>query len=464
MYELLTNMLKEEIRLHTTLYKSRYFYTFPILIAFFSMFITWGVLSPRSGINLEQPLSLFVILLFFTSGLINGAFGLHAKDYLERRFGEFGKLFSNTLILPISLRKTYLSLAIKDLIFYLFWMIIPVIVGYALTLTILNESLLTLPIYLLCMATAFLYGLLVTFFLSVLYEKNKMLSTIVLSSLGILIIYSIFHLFLIKFFPPYLLLINFGFYNLITNIIGIFVLMLFIYITIGEEYQTKITDSKKESSKLFNKNINPYFVKDIIDLKRTGGLFAKPFFSVFLPSLFLIIIFSTMSYFGEIEINLMLFAIIIGTLSSTLLNTLMTSDSIEYYRFLPVTLEEHVKNKIKLSLLIGFIQGIILLLIFAYSVGDYRNIVSSVLLFVGFLIYNLNLNFFLTGLKPYEYLLNGKVVIQYSIILLPFLVVAMVVSIVLYKKFLMSAILFLILVMLSKFFLKKGLKKWKSVV
>ena len=91
-----------------------------------------------------------------------------AKDYLERRFGDFGKLFSNVLLLPISLKGVFLVFAVKDIVFYMIWFILPVVLGHGIALAASGLPFLGLPFFFLALSFSFAYGIFSAFFLSVL--------------------------------------------------------------------------------------------------------------------------------------------------------------------------------------------------------------------------------------------------------------------------------------------------------
>lgn len=460
-YELLRLMFKEEVRLHTALYNNKQFFVFPLIIMLFTLFICLGFIYLTTGEFAAQEISLLIIFIFFTSGIMSGAFGLHARDYLERRFGEFGKLFSNALLLPIKLKDIFLITAVKDILFYLLWFILPVVLGYLIALLIAGKSVIMVPVLLLSLLFSFVFGVFFTFFITVLYERSKALFFSLLIVIGSVTAYFSLSYDVLSYFPPYMIYENFNFKNIAILIVSLSALIILTYLSIGREYKTSVRRASERKSISFEKNLDPFLIKDFIDLKRTGGLFAKPFFNVFLPSLLLLFIFSSVNYLINFTVGIMFFAIIIGTLSTTLLNSLITSDSVAYYKFLPVSLEKHIRTKFLMTMVIASVQSLVLLVIFALINHELGQLLSAFLIFLAVLILNLAMNFYMTGLNPNEYLLNGTIFVKYALMFVPVLLVAMLISLIMPLGFFTLLVFLVFSAVLADLILKRGLKKWE---
>jgi hypothetical protein len=195
-------------------------------------------------------------------------------------------------------------------------------------------------------------------------------------------------------------------------------------------------------------------------MKRTGDLFAKPFFNVFLPSVLVLLMFANSNEFALYNMGTIFFAIILGTLGTQMLNSLINSDSLAYYRHLPVTLRDFIKPKIKLSLFICFIQSVIILGIYAYYIRDFQNVLYALIVALALLVYNFNLSFFLTGLNPNENLMHSKTFLVYFALLVPVLILIVVINI-LFSFALIYFLLFLVFcLVLGKLYFELGLRRW----
>lgn len=454
---LLMNFLKEEVRLHCNLYKKENFYTYPLtLFLFFSIITATGIYLYNS-FN-EEKISIALISLFFIGGVMSGAFGLYARDFLERKFGDYGRLFSNTLILPINLKKTFVTLAISDAIFYLIWFIIPTIAGFGMGSFVMGESINKIFILLLSVFLIFMTGLFLMFVISVIYERSKILFYTVLTIIFITSTYYFTNFPLESIFIYDFYLTN-NPTSLLLSIITIIFLALLSYISVGDTYNTKIKKSSQKKSMNFPKSLNHFIFKDYIDLKRTGGLIGKPLFTVFIPSILILLLFSSMDFLSGFNIDMLFFSIILGTLGTQLMNSLISSDDFRYYRYMPITLKEYVVSKIKLSFIICFTLGTIILTVYGFLNSDINLIIRSIIVLTALLIYNYTLNFYLTGLNPNENIMQSKIFITYFFLFIPVLATSIMINIVLY--YIVYYILYLLIILIISYILLIiGIKYW----
>jgi len=460
---LLKEMLKEEARLHTSLYGGVSFYYFPLVLFLLSLFVSGVFMFIIDEINTEFYV-MVSFMLFFLMGMMNGAFGIYAKDYLERRFGDIGRLFSNLTILPVSIQKIFFTTILKDVLFYLIWFVIPLYLGYAVIYIALESSLLHVLNQFISLLFVFMYGVLFAFLLSVLYEKYRKLFFSLMILVLVISLYVILTNFeIINYIIPYLYYMDPSLYYFGVMIVGLLMISGLISLLLGREFNTRVSEGKVEveSSNLFNKyKLDVFLLKDYLDLKRTGGLFGKPFFNVLVPALILLFIFTNTLYFSVGDKDLLLFAILLGALAVSLFSSLLSSDAYAYYKFLPTGIDRFIKSKIKITLLLGSFYGILLLLLFALYTDSLNLLVHSYLIYLIFMLYNLGITFYLAGLNPQEYLLNSKVFLIYSGLLLPMLFAGMFTVIFVDNLFVYLALL-PIFALISYKFLEKGFKKWE---
>ena len=319
MNHIIPYLLKEEMRLHSALRGRRSFLLFPLLLLLGTLITSLALLN-YSTITVNENTALTFIIIFSMFGFVSGMFGLHASDYLERRFGDYGKLFANMFIQPIPIRKIFLATAITDSLFYLGWFILPILLGLGGATLFLGISTAYLPLLMLSVLLAFILGLSISFFLSVLVTKSKALFYL---SLGLLVASVAYYKKGIII--PFLLYQSFSLPLLLLNI-G--VILLFFFITgliLGNEYQSIRTKQTHKSHSF--KKTNPYLYKDFIDLSRTHGLIIKPLLNVAIPSLLLLGLFSTITLFqGDLSLmthNLVFAAILLGTMSINFFNVLL---------------------------------------------------------------------------------------------------------------------------------------------
>ncbi len=464
MKNILGYFIKEELNLHKSLTASSNFYSYPIMLFFFFLTITYLSNIFFNTFN-SKTIGLYAISILFIGGIMSGVFGIYARDFLERKFGDIGRLFQNALIQPIKLNKLFMTIAISDSFFYLLWFIIPTTLGYGLGVYLIEKTFYDICFLLLSNFMAFFAGLLTSFILSLTFNRSKLFFSIILLIIVTIICcipnpqniinYSPFHQFFIKQ----------NFTSLISSLLLVFVLFCLALLSVGKEFKTTIKNSVKLKSISFDRKIDKFIIKDYIDLKRTGDIIGKPLFTVFIPSILVLLIFSNSSLFNSSDLGVIFFSIIIGTLGTQLFNSLITSDNMAYYNHLPIKLKDFIKPKMIISLTICFIESLIILIAYSYIVNDFNNIISALIITLGLLIYNFNLSFYLTGLNPNENLMHTKIFLQYFILLMPILILIIAANMFIQNFMIIYSILFLsISYLLSKLLFKLGLKKWENKI
>ena len=135
MRKLVPLMLKEEFRMHTS-HSSKYmFLAFPAMTVFFSFAI--AITSGR--IFESTPMSQLMLMIHvgvFIYGISVGAFGFLGRMYVERQWGERGFLVAVPQTLPISFKKTFFGLYLRDVIFYVLLPLLPATIGLAASIPI----------------------------------------------------------------------------------------------------------------------------------------------------------------------------------------------------------------------------------------------------------------------------------------------------------------------------------------
>ncbi|HOW06030.1 MAG TPA: hypothetical protein PLJ92_12800, partial [Methanospirillum hungatei] len=165
------NMMKEEWRIHSTMFGSLNFTLFPVMICAIAFMGTF--LLPL--IQASMPINDLVILIhaqYLMLGFMVGAFGLLGNEVMNRRFGQASLLAFSARTLPISPRYIFTIFVLKDTLYYFFLWIFPLGAGF------LVGSLFTgTPVFyplniLLTLTLSFLTGMSVVFFLSSLYQRS----------------------------------------------------------------------------------------------------------------------------------------------------------------------------------------------------------------------------------------------------------------------------------------------------
>jgi hypothetical protein len=171
MLEILRSMIKEEWRIHSSLFGSLMFALFPVMLMIISFLGSLVLPIFQLIIPMRQILTILQYL-FILFGLSIGSFGMFGREIMNRRFGQASLLAYSSRSLPLSERKIFVNFVIKDIIYYFMLWILPFALGFALASPFLSISLVYSASLLLILTFSFLIGMSVVFFLSTVYVHS----------------------------------------------------------------------------------------------------------------------------------------------------------------------------------------------------------------------------------------------------------------------------------------------------
>src|SRR5512137_778091 len=218
MFELFTNMVKEEWRVHSTMFGSLSFALFPFLI--FGIAFMGSFLIPLVGRTLPVGnLGIIVHANYLMLGLMVGGFGMLGNEVMNRRFGQASFLAYSARSLPLSERYIFANFVIKDTVYYFFLWVFPFAFGYILASPFIHVPLASALLLLLTLTLSFLFGLCTVFFLSTIFARSKqvfwLLILILCTGLAGLVVMTGTNPALL--FPPLLLFTSFTWANLLVS-------------------------------------------------------------------------------------------------------------------------------------------------------------------------------------------------------------------------------------------------------
>ena len=172
MFELFVAMVKEEWRVHSTMFGSISFALFPVMI--FWIAFMGSFLLPLMHEKLPAgELSLILHANYLMLGFMVGAFGLLGGEVMNRRFGQASLLAYSARSLPLSERFIFTNFVVKDTLYYFVLWVLPLTLGFTIASPLLGIPI-TLPLLLtLTLTLSFLSGLCTVFFLSSVYSRSK---------------------------------------------------------------------------------------------------------------------------------------------------------------------------------------------------------------------------------------------------------------------------------------------------
>jgi hypothetical protein len=463
MFELFVAMVKEEWRMHSTMFGSISFALFPVMIfgiAFMGAFLLPLVRSTLPAGNL----SLIIHANFLLLGFMVGAFGLLGNEVMNRRFGQASLLAYSARSLPLSEAHIFFTFVVKDVVYYFFLWVFPFGFGYMLASPFIGVPLTSALLLLLTLTLAFLYGLCVVFFLSALYARSRALlfGTVIIlgTAWGSFVVFTGMNP--AYFFPPILLYSAFSWTNLIGSLIVLSVLF-FLAVFLFSPEQTGTTKEFRDAFAPLVRKFSflpdpPLAAKDMIDQYRSGSAIGQTLFSFLIPLAVIWFFLSLLGPYLPPHGLLFMFAIVTGVIASTMYTWVTMFDSFGPYACLPVTVSRLISGKLTTFSLLQIVPVLFIAAV-ALMTGEYTNLIPAVVLCLAVSFYAAGVMIWLTGLSPNVLVYDVKVLFTYLILLGIVLTIFSALAFANPLYALASVVLFLP----AWLFVQKGKTRWDAV-
>jgi hypothetical protein len=462
MLQILRSMIKEEWRIHSSLFGGSMFALFPIIM----MVITF--LGSISLPYLKEiiPTSQMLVILNYTFllfGLSVGAFGLLGKEVMNRRFGQASLLAYSSRTLPVSERNILANFIVKDIIYYFFLWILPFGMGFAFASFFISVSL-TYTLSILSIATlSFLMGLSVSFFLSTIYAHSAkiLISILAATAVAVTALASYYG----TGFASLAQVLSFSLipsFNQITlSLLIIVIPTTFSLAFIKVDYPIR--------KRTFNNSLDPltglfrfskystFMSKDFLDFKRSEGGLGKIIFSFIIPLFFIWILLSIFMKFVPILNPFIVFSMFLGIMSSSFYNWFTEFDLFNSYAFLPIKVSTMMRSKINSYMIINIVSVAILISAMLLT-GQEAFFLPSLMSFLAISSYTLSITVYLVGLNPNILLYNAKIFSEYLALISPLLLALIFLSF-----FPVILAFSIVLVPISYVIIKKSYEKWDKV-
>jgi len=421
MFKLFTNMLKEEWRIHSTIFGSLSFALFPVMI--FGIAFMGSFLLPLFRAVLPGgDLATIIHALFLLLGIMVGAFGLIGQEAMNRRFGQASLLAYSARSLPISEREIFCTFVVKDTVYYFILWVLPFVFGFAIATPFIGIPLVLPALLLLTLTLAFLTGLSTVFFLSTVYARSK--PALCLIAVCIFITLAAFYTFaginIALFFPPLMLFYAFSW--------GMFILTCVVILALSAVAILLFTSEYADTTKRFKNAIGPltqqlaFFpypplaAKDLIDLRRSGSLIGQTIFSFLIPLGLLWFLMTVLSRFLPLGGTLLLFAILTGVIASTMYTWLTAFDNYSSYTCLPISVPTLLKSKMCSFTAMQLIPATFIIVVCILS-GGFAYLIPALVLCLSVSFFSLAVTVWLTGLSPSVLVYDAKVLLIYFFVL-----------------------------------------------
>jgi hypothetical protein len=419
MFELFTAMVKEEWRVHSTMFGSLSFALFPVLI--FGIAFMGSFLIPLVSRTLPVGnLAIIVHANYLMLGLMVGGFGMLGNEMMNRRFGQASFLSYSARSLPLSDRFIFTNFVVKDTVYYFFLWVFPFAFGYILASPFIHVSLTSSLFLLLTLTLSFLFGLCGVFFLSTVYAWSKPVFWAFLLLLGIgfggIMATGLNPAIL---FPPLLLHNEFSWTNLLLSFLVLaylFIVSLWLFNpeSVGSEkkYRDSFTPWLQRLSFLQSP---PLATKDMIDLYRSGSMIGQTIFSFIVPLGVIWFFLSLMSRFFPPHALLFLYAVTTGVIASTMYTWVTMFDTFGPYACLPVAVSTLISSKLTTFSILQIIPAVFIAVVAILS-GEAAYLIPAVVLGLAVSFYAVSIMAWLCGLSPNVLVYDVKVLFEYLLL------------------------------------------------
>jgi hypothetical protein len=420
MFELFTNMVKEEWRVHSTMFGSISFALFPVMI--FGIAFMGSFLVPLMRTTLPSGnLTLIVHANYLMLGIMVGGFGLLGNEVMNRRFGQASLLAYSARSLPLSEKFIFLNFVVKDTVYYFFLWVLPFGFGYILASPFTGIPLSGALLLLLTLTLSFLFGLCSVFLLSAIYARSRLFLWIVLlvSMVGAGGFATLTGTNPALFFPPLLLNTAFTWTNFLISCAMLTLLfggsiILFNPESVGSEkiYKDSFAPLMQKFSVLPNP---PFAAKDTIDLYRSGSLVGQTIFSFILPLAVIWFFLSLLGPFFPPHGLIFIFAITTGVIASTMYTWVTMFDTFGPYACLPVAVSTLIASKLTTFAVLQVIPAVFIAAVALLS-GEAAYLIPAVILGISVSFYAVGVMAWLCGLSPNVLVYDVKVLFVYLVL------------------------------------------------
>jgi hypothetical protein len=421
MLELFVAMMKEEWRVHSTMFGSLSFALFPVMI--FGIAFMGSFLIPLMHTTMPAGnLTLLIHANYLMLGIMVGGFGLLGNEVMNRRFGGASLISYSARSLPLSETFIFSNFVVKDTVYYFFLWVLPFGLGYVLASPFTGVPLGKALLLLLTLTLSFLCGLCGIFFLSTVYARSHSALWLVLLAvvLGVGGLSAATGMNPALFFPPLLLNAAFTWTNLVLSCVVLAILfavsiVLFNPESVGSEkiYRDSFAPLMQRFSFLPHP---PLAAKDTLDMYRSGSMVGQTIFSFILPLAVIWFFLSLLGPYFPPHGLLFIFAITAGVIASTMYTWVTMFDTFGPYACLPVAVSTLIGSKLTTFSVLQIIPALFIAAVAILS-GEGVYLFPAVVLGLSVSFYAVSVMAWLTGLSPNVLVYDVKVLAVYLVLI-----------------------------------------------
>lgn len=402
---LLRPMLKEEWRLHSRLFGSWSFGAFPLVVFVIAAAAYLGVIASGFAFpELERGVQYVVFFL----GLSVGSVGFVSRDAVDNLLGESNLLVFSSRTLPVSQQESVAVFVVKDLVYYSFLYLTPLVVALLPVAYVFDVSVSVGGVALVWVAVniAFAFGVTTSFFAAALHTRSRALLGVVVALIALAIFYAragvLAYTPLAFYESPSATTAAIAFVPIaVLSVAGVFVLQ-----------------PERASSTRSYRDVYPRLrdllrgegltAKMVLDVTRSSGGVWKIFFSVgILFGIFVFLVLRVDIVSNIVAAPGLAFAVLLAISTVSVYNWVNRFDNLEDYTSLPVDADDVVRAKALTFAVIALPVAYAYLLVGVVVFG-FKEVALGVVVLPLVVLYVFGVTSYLTGLDPNELLLNSR--------------------------------------------------------
>jgi len=424
-------MIVEEYRLNAAMIGKFQFLFFPLVITLFCLVLSVSSKELLTELSIRQ---IYLILHAFIAlyGLGVGGFALFGERMAEQRIGQVNLLLETPKLHPVEFRYMFLLFYIKDVLFYLFLSIGPIILGIGVSIPMTGFRIAAVLFLCLTLSLSFLLGISFSFFLSSVYVRRRRVFVMVVVALLLAILGS----FLTGRYDGEHILPTLMFqYTADPSYLGLSLLLIlafstfairFIKVELGkrsQHYPHELLGAEERFG--FMKGYSTFLAKEWLDLKRSRTLY--PVIFAYIGPL---VILTTMVWFltevagVSLKFNMVFYGSMIGFFGITIYSWLNIVDTPNFYDVLPVPVPVLIRTKMAMFALLGFSISTVFLVVLGIINDEVHLLWLALPVALITTPYTVTITAYLTGLRTNSYLFDPRILGKFMVMVaLPLIVI-----------------------------------------
>ena len=428
-------MFKEELRLHRSFVGGMGSAFFPVMIFIFALVLAFT--SPVVLKNISKDTILLVLhVAALMYGLSVGALGMIGEQVMTRRLGQVNMLLQISANHPITFRQVMATFYVKDLVFYIFYSIIPLIGGIAVGAPFANVPFTSVGQLGITLFLTFVLGMSLSFLISALAARSRAGAGIV----GLLVLVLVLLVYPLGYLSSGQVLPTLGFWSGKNPLPLLFAALLATLMSAGailvtkERFESKVGVYKSmllpmEERFSWTGSLKLLVAKEWVELRRSGSLGAVV--TGFLGPLFAVYIITWFFRTGmglPLSFNVVFYGGMVGFLGVMTYSWLTNLEPNEFMNVQPASVDQVIKAKLVLYFMLTSVISYAYVIVIGFIDGELGLLPLALLITGATTAYVVIVTARLTGIWTNTMLFDYRVLGKFFGAIVPPLILIMVLS------------------------------------